>query len=246
MRLTPWLFSVAAHGLGLGVIAGIGLAWTPGDPAHPTWIGLERRFAAEATELVPEQRAEPRVQEEPPGTVQTAEATPLPTPPDSALVEPVGDHAFDPPAPDKPLVDRNEHEPQASDAAWLVKTKRAPRPQDRTIQEAPKAPVPIDSEAFVPASELPGQNRPPEYPPAARRLGQAGTVVLVLEIGVTGAVLEANVLVSSNHPLLDAAALRAIRGWRYTPAMRAGKPVASELLQPVVFDLTSERAKPDR
>ena len=76
--------------------------------------------------------------------------------------------------------------------------------------------------------------------------GQAGTVVLLLQIGVTGAVLEASVEVSSNHALLDAAALRAIRSWRYAPATRAGKAVSSALLQPVVFDLTSARANPER
>jgi len=63
----------------------------------------------------------------------------------------------------------------------------------------------------------------PTYPPAALAANVQGAVVLDAHIGVDGSVLEASVLRSI--PLLDDAAVAAVRQWRYAPTLLNGAPV---------------------
>ncbi len=55
----------------------------------------------------------------------------------------------------------------------------------------------------------------PEYPPDARVRGQEGTIVLAIEVGSRGRVAAVRVVESSGFELLDTAALRAARLWRF-------------------------------
>jgi protein TonB len=80
-------------------------------------------------------------------------------------------------------------------------------------------------------------NRPPAYPPPSRARGEQGVVVLHVGLDDTGAVVEAVVVESSGFPLLDAAALDAVRTWRFRPAAVDGRPVATALRQRVRFAL---------
>jgi protein TonB len=64
----------------------------------------------------------------------------------------------------------------------------------------------------------------PVYPKAAAENAVEGTVVMKVLVGERGEVVEATVLRSSHDPRLDSAALTAVRGWRYEPAMQDGKP----------------------
>jgi TonB family protein len=63
----------------------------------------------------------------------------------------------------------------------------------------------------------------PVYPDAAKVARVPGIVILQVTVGVEGNVLEAQVL--RGHPLLDQAALEAVRQWRYSPTMLNGEPV---------------------
>ncbi len=80
-------------------------------------------------------------------------------------------------------------------------------------------------------------NRSPQYPPAARRLGHEGRVLLEVEVLIDGTVGGVEVVESSGHGVLDAAAARAVRGWKFEPARRGDTPVASKVLVPVRFAL---------
>ena len=71
---------------------------------------------------------------------------------------------------------------------------------------------------------------PPVYPPAARRMRAQGVVILETVIGTTGAVEDVRVLRSV--PLLNDAAITAVRQWRYTPTSLNDVPV------PVVMTVT--------
>ncbi|MDR0869096.1 MAG: energy transducer TonB [Planctomycetota bacterium] len=82
-----------------------------------------------------------------------------------------------------------------------------------------------------------GSNRRPTYPEAARRRRQEGTVWLRLEIDARGDVRTATVDASSGYPLLDDAAVRAARQWRFRPATRFGQPAAGTVSAPVEFHL---------
>ena len=63
----------------------------------------------------------------------------------------------------------------------------------------------------------------PVYPPAALAANVQGAVVLDAHIGVDGSVVDASVLRSI--PLLDDAAVEAVRQWRYAPTLLNGAPV---------------------
>ena len=64
----------------------------------------------------------------------------------------------------------------------------------------------------------------PEYPAIARHAGIEGTVVIDAIIGEDGRVQQATI--RESKPLLDEAALRAVRQWEYTPTRLNGVPVA--------------------
>ena len=70
----------------------------------------------------------------------------------------------------------------------------------------------------------------PVYPPIAQSARVQGIVIVEATIGVDGMVQEAKVLRSI--PLLDAAALEAVRQWQFTPTLLNGVPV------PVIMTVT--------
>jgi len=110
----------------------------------------------------------------------------------------------------------------------------APAP---TIQ-APPAPMPTGPVSLSTELAVVCPNRiAPNYPAISRRLDEAGTVVLHVELDETGLVAAARVQAGSGYPRLDAAALSAVKTWRCTPAMRDGQPVRAVALQPFKFVL---------
>jgi len=70
-------------------------------------------------------------------------------------------------------------------------------------------------------------------PPQAAQAGIRGTVILEITIGADGAVKDAKVLRSI--PLLDQAALDAVRQWRYAPTIMNGAAVPVILTVAVTF-----------
>ena len=77
-------------------------------------------------------------------------------------------------------------------------------------------------------------NVPPVPPEMAVRANVRGIVILEVIIDVDGTVKDARVLRSI--PLLDAAALEAVRQWRYEPTLIDGKPVPVIMTVPVTFE----------
>jgi len=78
----------------------------------------------------------------------------------------------------------------------------------------------------------------PDYPEAARRARMEGTLILEAVITASGTVQEVRVLRSVN-PLLDEAAERAVRQWRYKPATLNGRAVPVYLTVTVRFGIAS-------
>ena len=78
---------------------------------------------------------------------------------------------------------------------------------------------------------------PPRYPALARMAGVSGVVALAAVIGTDGRVTELRLL--SGPPLLVAAAIRAVRRWRYRPTRLNGKPVSVKTAIRVAFRLGS-------
>jgi protein TonB len=70
----------------------------------------------------------------------------------------------------------------------------------------------------------------PVYTPLAREAGVTGVVIVEVRIGTDGSVEEAHVLKSI--PLLDEAALDAVKQWRFVPTLMNGNPV------PIIMTVT--------
>jgi protein TonB len=65
----------------------------------------------------------------------------------------------------------------------------------------------------------------PTYPESAKRMGAEGDVVVNVEIDAAGHVTATRA--QSGHPLLIESAVSAARLWKFEPATRNGKPIAS-------------------
>lgn len=83
----------------------------------------------------------------------------------------------------------------------------------------------------------------PVYPDSARAAGIEGAVVVRALVGSDGHVLR--VEIQTSVPGLDAAALAAVKKWRFKPASVGGKPRAVWVGVPVTFHLAADKpAKP--
>ena len=81
------------------------------------------------------------------------------------------------------------------------------------------------------------RNPAPRYPLAARRAAEQGTVTLRVLVTREGLASRVAVEKSSGSPHLDAAALEAVKAWRFTPARQGADAVESWMLVPIVFRL---------
>lgn len=77
---------------------------------------------------------------------------------------------------------------------------------------------------------------PPDYPSAALRAGASGDVVLRIEVRADGRPGEVTVVGGSRNRAFDRAAVRAVRRWRFEPAMRDGVAVDGTVQQTIRFD----------
>ena len=75
----------------------------------------------------------------------------------------------------------------------------------------------------------------PVYPPIAQSARVQGVVIIEATIGADGGVQNARVLRSI--PLLDAAALDAVKQWQFTPTLLNGVPVPVIMTVTVQFTL---------
>lgn len=142
---------------------------------------------------------------------------------------------------------RREEEAAMSDsqpaetAAHLPRTNVGRQHAAELLAEATAAPDSAGSrasEGAETAAPSPVYNPAPAYPPDALATRQTGRVVLRVEVAADGRVLQASVHRSSGVAALDAAALTAVRGWRFTPASRANAP-SREVAVPVNFVLAT-------
>ena len=75
----------------------------------------------------------------------------------------------------------------------------------------------------------------PVYPPIAQQAHVQGRVILEATIGANGKVI--NVQVLQSRPLLDQAAIDAVRQWEFTPTLLNGEPTAVIMNVTVNFQL---------
>jgi protein TonB len=81
------------------------------------------------------------------------------------------------------------------------------------------------------------QRSAPEYPAAARNKGISGTVTVKILIAASGSVEDAKVENATPPGVFEESALRAVRSWRFEPAMQKGKAVTAWLSQKIRYEL---------
>jgi protein TonB len=103
-----------------------------------------------------------------------------------------------------------------------------------TAPPKPKPTGPIRVGGNVQAARIVNRVQP-VYPPLARQTRISGTVRLHAIISKDGTIQQLEVI--SGHPLLQQAALDAVRQWRYQPTLLNGEPVEVDTTIDVIFSL---------
>jgi TonB family protein len=101
-----------------------------------------------------------------------------------------------------------------------------------TVSDKPNSPGVLAVGGRVQEAKLASKAQP-AYPPLARRLSIAGTVILNALIDEDGAVI--GLAVDSGNPFLAGAAIDAVKKWSYKPTLLNDKPVRIRTRVDVVF-----------
>jgi periplasmic protein TonB len=182
----------------------------------PQVLSVLLRAPAEEEEVAPPTPPPPPVPRAP---ARPAPRAAVPVPPRVAAPQPA-------PAPADPMP-----------ATVTAPVPVAPARESPTGQEAPVAAAPREPSSPPDFRAAYLRNPPPGYPAAARRNGEEGTVTLRVLVSAEGAPREVALERSSGSSLLDAAALAAVKTWRFTPARRGGEAQEAWVLVPIVFRL---------
>ena len=102
------------------------------------------------------------------------------------------------------------------------------RPQ-QTAPQAATVPPKFDADYL--------DNPPPVYPQLSKRLGEFGSVMLMVFVDVNGNPGQIDIQTSSRFDRLDHAGIDAVRRWRFVPAKQGDKAVAAWVLVLIVFSL---------
>lgn len=184
----------------------------------------------------------PKPEAPPPPPPPPPKQTPPPVKP-KELPPPVPAPAPQPaPAPPAAVI---QAAPSPAPAAVTAPPSPAPAPLPPPAPPAPPAPAPAPPPAPLPftppSSNAAYLNNPkPDYPAAAKRLGEQGRVTLEVMVSASGAAEQVSIKTSSGSERLDQAALRAVRQWRFVPARRGGEPVAARTTLSLNFSLEDE------
>ena len=148
-------------------------------------------------------------------------APPAPPPPVLALPESTA------PVPETPVLKPSADAPPAASA----------RPATANIAPQPSRDAGDTAPASFDAAYL--RNPAPRYPLVARRNGVEGTVRVKVLVTRDGRPAQVQLDQTSGSSVLDAAALEAVREWRFVPARRGDERIDSWVEFPVVFKLRS-------
>jgi len=165
-----------------------------------------------------------------------------------ALLEPIETRVIEeaqqlPEAPPPPPPKFDAPPPVVMDMPDVVITQEAAPAQaaiTTTKKVAPPPPPPPADVVIAPRTNPRRPNAGAEeiYPAMSKRLGEEGTVVLLLTVSDEGRVTEAKVDQSSGFERLDEAASKeAVRSWRFLPGTRNGKPETMQMRIKVTFSL---------
>jgi protein TonB len=116
-----------------------------------------------------------------------------------------------------------------------------PTPEPKRVERKPTpqraTPVAAAMSANVPKPVV-IRNTPPIYPETARRAGWVGRVIVRVEVSADGLPISVALEKSSSFGVLDQAALRAVKSWRFQPRMMGGVAMKGTVDVPVNFTLS--------
>jgi protein TonB len=137
--------------------------------------------------------------------------------------------------PNQPLV-RATSQRRTQDGTLLEQSPVSSSTSLAAISTATGEPKPVRVGGDVPAPH-PVRHVDPVYPPVAKEAGVQGIVIVEATVGTDGAVTNARILKSV--PLLDQAALDAVRQWQYEPTRLNGVPAPVLMTVTVNFRITN-------
>jgi TonB family protein len=102
------------------------------------------------------------------------------------------------------------------------------------LHDLKKSPEKFAAMAELDAAPKPLSRRPPVYPSALRKAGEAGTALIEFFIDIHG---DAQVphIISCSAPEFGYAAVQAVATWRFEPARQGGKAVIARVQIPIKF-----------
>ncbi|MGB7849013.1 MAG: TonB family protein [Candidatus Acidiferrum sp.] len=190
---------------------------SPAAMASPQPVNNATPEPARAASIYP---LKPRTSNHGSGNSSPAESAKTPALQNFTLGPPVVNHAASPQQSGEDLP-KFEGNPSAGSVLLPVRSDRP---------KAPASPVPIGGD-LTPAQLL--RSVQPEYPQLARKQGISGHVQMDALIDASGNVAAVKVL--SGPPMLQRAALDAVKQWKYSPALLDGQPTSTHLNVSVQF-----------
>lgn len=143
---------------------------------------------------------------------------------------------------EKPLVKKNEtsgeEEATSRDEAVDAQSSDGLSAAEKIVDGADKKML---AGRVIEAVPLYRRNPPPVYPRQARRRGYEGVVVLEVLVSREGQAADVKILTSSGHGLLDRAAIKAVREWRFDPGRRGEQEIDMWVQVPIRFQLTDNK-----
>jgi protein TonB len=160
------------------------------------------------------------------------EAPPLP--------EPIPEPAPTPEAvPEEPAPPKTEEILTTNQSEQVAAPQPTPEPRRIEKKPTPQRPTPV---AAAKTANVPQpvviRNTPPIYPETARRAGWEGRVTVRVEVSADGLPMSVALQKSSGYGVLDQAALRAVKTWRFQPRTIGGVAMAGTVDVPVNFTLS--------
>ena len=215
MRLRDLGLSLALHGVLCGAVVTAG--WLSPPASRPLVIPLSFELVEASLPAAPsaEPGSVPTEEPEEPGSVPLEEPGPVPT--EEPPMEPPEELGTDP----KNVEEIYENHSEGEESAPV---ESAPVEQAHVVSD------PVALNRIVPV-----------YPRAARRKGHEGNVTVAAVVTETGVVASADVVASSGHAELDAAALAAVRTARFAPATEEGVCVSGRVRLVIAFKLKGGR-----
>ena len=151
----------------------------------------------------------------------------------------------------KPVLKKKEPKPEPV----KKKPKKAvekPKPIEKKQPEVTEPAEPVMEKTVTEKSQSPGlSNEPvmvtepeirdwvePRYPKLAQRRNQQGVVMLDVIVDERGFPLTIDILESSGYPVLDKAAIDAVKRWSFKPEQRNSQFVKSRVHIPVAFEIS--------